>query len=106
MPMTWNGDTNAKLFLGVLSQLKNLKLKLDYKELSEYMGPGECSVRAVQQQIDKLRKQVEEQNGAANDDAATSPKPSTPSKRKSGKDNGTPGAPSKKTKGGQEKGTA
>ncbi|PKY05069.1 hypothetical protein P168DRAFT_304150 [Aspergillus campestris IBT 28561] len=105
MRMTWNGDSNAKLFLGVLSQIKDHKLKLDYKELSEYMGP-ECSVRAVQQQIDKLRKQVEEQDGAANGDAATSPKPSTPSKRKYGKDNGTPGTPSKKTKGGQEKGTA
>ncbi|PLN79509.1 hypothetical protein BDW42DRAFT_195099 [Aspergillus taichungensis] len=106
MPMTWNGDTNAKLFLGVLSQLKNHKLKLDYKELSDYMGPEECSVRAVQQQIDKLKKQVEEQNGAADGDPATSSKPSTPSKRKSGKDDGTPGTPSKKTKGGQEKATA
>ena len=63
-------------------------------------------MRAVQQQIDKLRKQVDEHDGAANGDATTSPKPSTPSKRKSGKDNGTPGTPSKKTKGGQEKATA
>lgn len=67
---------------------------------------AECSVRAVQQQIDKLRKQVEEQTGTANDDTATSPRPSTPQKRKTGKDNGTPKTPSKKTKGDDEKSTA
>ena len=61
MPINWNSETDAKvisliyflfraladlgsdkiqLFLGVLAQLKGLKMKLDYEALAAYMGPG------------------------------------------------------------------
>ncbi|RMJ25817.1 hypothetical protein PHISP_03332 [Aspergillus sp. HF37] len=75
MPINWNTEAEAKLFLGVLAQLKNANLKLDYKVLAEYMGP-ECSVPAVKQRVQKLRRDAESQpsgdgNGAAA--PATSP---------------------------------
>ncbi|RAH77245.1 hypothetical protein BO86DRAFT_403955 [Aspergillus japonicus CBS 114.51] len=57
MPVTWNSEANARLFLGVLTQLKNQSIKLDYTALANSVGQG-CTVRAVQQQMDKLRKQV------------------------------------------------
>lgn len=88
-------DKNNKLFLGVLAQLKNHNLKLDYKVLAEYMGPGipprspglrkerqpanrtaECSVPAVKQRVQKLRRDAESQpSGDGNGPAAPAASP-------------------------------
>ncbi|KAL4783859.1 hypothetical protein BJX76DRAFT_357645 [Aspergillus varians] len=55
MPITWNAEANAKLFLAVLEQLKDQNVKLDYNQLAQYMGP-ECSKRSAESQIVKLKK--------------------------------------------------
>jgi hypothetical protein len=83
---------NNKLFLGVLAQLKNHNLKLDYKMLAEYMGPGipprspglrkerqpanrtaECSVPAVKQRVQKLRRDAESPPSGDGNGAAAAP---------------------------------
>ncbi|KAL4873484.1 hypothetical protein BDV12DRAFT_160120 [Aspergillus spectabilis] len=55
MPMTWNAEAEAKLFLGVLDQVRGAKL--DYKALAAFMGPN-CSVAALQQKIFRLRREA------------------------------------------------
>ncbi|PYH42279.1 uncharacterized protein BP01DRAFT_368305 [Aspergillus saccharolyticus JOP 1030-1] len=70
MPVTWNSEANAKLFLGVLTQLRNQNVKLDYHALAGFVG-SECSVRAVQQQMDRLRKQANESVSNSNPPAGT-----------------------------------
>ncbi|KAI9926264.1 hypothetical protein ASPWEDRAFT_174993 [Aspergillus wentii DTO 134E9] len=83
----WNSDADAKLFLGVLNQLKDAKLNIDYAKLAEFMGP-DCLVGAVKNRIVRLRKQAEESSspGAASEGDG-SPAPvlaGTPLKRKPG----------------------
>ncbi|KAL4784218.1 hypothetical protein BJX76DRAFT_357294 [Aspergillus varians] len=58
MVMTWNSETDAQLFLGVLYQLRDAKVKLDYEKLAQFMGP-ECIAGAVQNRIVRLKKKVE-----------------------------------------------
>ncbi|KAL4915000.1 hypothetical protein BDW62DRAFT_204089 [Aspergillus aurantiobrunneus] len=87
MPMNWTSEANAKLFLGVLEQLKEQNVKLNYSKLAEYMGPehaqltrlgldgAECSHRAIDNQIIKLKKQAA--GGSASDSQSASA-PATP----------------------------
>ncbi|RAL15784.1 uncharacterized protein BO97DRAFT_475437 [Aspergillus homomorphus CBS 101889] len=110
MPIAWTAEANAKLFLGVLTQTRSQNMKLDYTALAEYMGSG-CTVRAVQQQIDKLRKQVSDgasnpntpagtpRKKAATDASGGTPsKAVTPAKRKASRI-AKPKTPTKKSKG-------
>ncbi|KAL6235761.1 hypothetical protein BDW75DRAFT_239856 [Aspergillus navahoensis] len=53
MPMTWNAEAEARLLLGILAQVKGVRL--DYKALAAHMGPA-CSVAALHQHIFKLRR--------------------------------------------------
>ncbi|CAI7648917.1 unnamed protein product [Penicillium manginii] len=46
----WNAEADAKLFCGVLAQLQDASLKLDYDALARYMGPG-----AVRGRMQRLR---------------------------------------------------
>ncbi|KAL4947130.1 hypothetical protein BDW69DRAFT_190479 [Aspergillus filifer] len=86
MPMTWTPEANAKacislplhpyssnaltpthntiLFLAVLEQIKEQGVKINNAKLAEYMGP-ECSVRAVDHQLQKLKKQAEPSDSVA-----------------------------------------
>ncbi|RDW76824.1 uncharacterized protein DSM5745_06816 [Aspergillus mulundensis] len=57
MPMTWTPEANAKLFLGVLEQLRETNVKLSYKRLAEYMG-ADCTPKSIDNQMQKLRKQA------------------------------------------------
>ncbi|KAL4782550.1 hypothetical protein BJX76DRAFT_358815 [Aspergillus varians] len=77
MPMTWNAEANAKLLLGIMEQLKEMDVKLNYPKLAAYMGP-ECSNRAIDHQLLKLKKMA----------SGDSKGQSTP---------GTPGTPAKST---------
>ncbi|KAL3439142.1 hypothetical protein BDV09DRAFT_158290 [Aspergillus tetrazonus] len=38
--MNWNTDADAKLFFGILNQLRDAKFKLDTKKLAEFMVPS------------------------------------------------------------------
>ncbi|KAL4994944.1 hypothetical protein BDV10DRAFT_188573 [Aspergillus recurvatus] len=80
MPMNWTAEANAKLFIGVLEQIKTQSIRLDYKALAEHMGP-ECNAKSVQNQFTKLKKQGAEKSGndGANSSAITN---NTPKKRR------------------------
>ncbi|KAL2862316.1 uncharacterized protein BJX67DRAFT_366487 [Aspergillus lucknowensis] len=64
MPMTWNAEADAKLFLGVLNLLKDSKVKLDYDYLAKFMG-SDCLPGAVQNRIVRLKRKAEEDGSAA-----------------------------------------
>ncbi|KAL3463881.1 hypothetical protein BJX64DRAFT_286842 [Aspergillus heterothallicus] len=82
MPMNWTPEQNAKLFLGVLEQGKEQSLKLNYKRLAEYMGP-DCTWKAIEGQIAKLKKQAAHDPTEQSASAASSPSTpaATPKKR-------------------------
>ncbi|BCS04227.1 uncharacterized protein AKAW2_80028A [Aspergillus luchuensis] len=61
--MIWSSEADAKLFVGVLNQLRG-KLKLDYQELAMHMG-GDCTSCAVEQRMIRLRKQAASASPAA-----------------------------------------
>ncbi|RAH57701.1 hypothetical protein BO85DRAFT_488412 [Aspergillus piperis CBS 112811] len=82
--MIWSSEADAKLFVGVLNQLRG-KLKLDYQELAMHMG-GDCTSCAVEQRMIRLRKQAASASPAASTGtgggtANTTPT-TTPRKRK------------------------
>ncbi|RDW70905.1 uncharacterized protein DSM5745_08416 [Aspergillus mulundensis] len=92
MVMTWNAESDARLFLGVLNQLRDAKLKLDNQKLAEFMGP-DCLPGAIVNRIARLRRMAEAEGGgsanadgdvADNGDAETTPQVS-PQKRKGGR---------------------
>ncbi|KAL4985953.1 hypothetical protein BDW68DRAFT_179216 [Aspergillus falconensis] len=59
-----------QLFLGVLNQLRDAKLKIDNEKLAEFMGP-ECLPGAVHNRIVRLRRMAEagcSDGGGANGD--------------------------------------
>ncbi|KAL5002018.1 hypothetical protein BDV10DRAFT_181713 [Aspergillus recurvatus] len=72
MPMNWTTEADAKanlcsttnlhsyeqLFLGVLNQLRDAKLKLNHEKLADFMGP-ECLPGAVNNRIVRLRRIAE-----------------------------------------------
>ncbi|KAL4933247.1 uncharacterized protein BDV17DRAFT_286924 [Aspergillus undulatus] len=108
MPMTWTAKANAKLLLAIIHQIKAQSVKLNYKEMAEYIGP-DCSHRAVEYQLQKLKKQASGSDdstasatapGAAAGGAgpATPTKPKTPRKRAAAGSTKT-GTPAKKKKG-------
>ncbi|KAL4967812.1 uncharacterized protein BDV14DRAFT_197452 [Aspergillus stella-maris] len=60
--INWNADADAKLFLGVLAQLKDANLSLDYDKLAAFMGPG--VVRgAIVNRIVRLKRKAESESG-------------------------------------------
>ncbi|KAL4938394.1 hypothetical protein BDV06DRAFT_226025 [Aspergillus oleicola] len=64
--ITWNADADAKLFLGVLDQLRDAKLSLDYEKLAAFMGPG--VVRgAIVNRITRLKRRAESEVGVSNE---------------------------------------
>ncbi|KAL4904996.1 hypothetical protein BDW74DRAFT_178562 [Aspergillus multicolor] len=77
MVMNWNAESDARLFLGVLNQLRDAKLKLDNQKLAEFMGP-DCLPGAIVNRIVRLRRMAEaetgpgsaEGDGSANNDRA------------------------------------
>ncbi|PYH34165.1 uncharacterized protein BO87DRAFT_386660 [Aspergillus neoniger CBS 115656] len=82
--MIWSSEADAKLFVGVLNQLRG-KLKVDYQELATHMG-GDCTSCAVEQRMIRLRKQAASASPAASTGtgggtANTTPT-TTPRKRK------------------------
>ncbi|GFN16572.1 hypothetical protein AtubIFM55763_008142 [Aspergillus tubingensis] len=84
--MIWSSEADAKLFVGVLNQLRG-KLKLDYQELAMHMG-GDCTSCAVEQRMIRLRKQAASASPAASigtgggTASANSTPTKTPRKRK------------------------
>ncbi|PKY03413.1 hypothetical protein P168DRAFT_283156 [Aspergillus campestris IBT 28561] len=58
MPMNWNADTDAKLLVGILMQLRSAGVKVNTYELAVFMGP-ECTPSAIENRIVRLRRQVE-----------------------------------------------
>ncbi|PYH65762.1 uncharacterized protein BO88DRAFT_418404 [Aspergillus vadensis CBS 113365] len=82
--MIWSSEADAKLFVGVLNQLRG-KLKLDYQELAMHMG-GDCTSCAVEQRMVRLRKQAASASPAASTGTgggtANSTPTTTPRKRK------------------------
>ncbi|KAL4733778.1 hypothetical protein BDV11DRAFT_209953 [Aspergillus similis] len=97
MPMSWTPEANAKLFVGVLEQIKTQSVKLDYKALAGHMGP-ECNAKSVQNQFTKLRKQAAEEFGSAGANAPAIPN-DTPKKRRPPTSSKT-GTPAKRQRGG------
>ncbi|KAL4746506.1 hypothetical protein BDW72DRAFT_197634 [Aspergillus terricola var. indicus] len=90
MPMSWTPEANAKLFIGVLEQIKTQSVKLDYKALAEHMGP-ECNTKSVQNQFTKLKKQAAEECGTAGANAAAIPNDTLKKRRAAaGSKTGTP----------------
>ncbi|KAI9367991.1 hypothetical protein BJX61DRAFT_546957 [Aspergillus egyptiacus] len=55
--MSWTPESNAKLLIGILQQLKDQNVKLNYQTLAEYMGP-ECNRKSIENQMTKLKKQA------------------------------------------------
>ncbi|OJJ62095.1 hypothetical protein ASPSYDRAFT_129001 [Aspergillus sydowii CBS 593.65] len=64
MPMIWNAEADAKLFLGVLNQVKDANVKLDCKKLADFMGP-DCIAGAVQNRLVRLKKKAEADMGGS-----------------------------------------
>ncbi|OOF99278.1 hypothetical protein ASPCADRAFT_2701 [Aspergillus carbonarius ITEM 5010] len=95
--MYWTADANAKLFIGVLDQMRG-KLKLDYEVLAAHMG-SDCTACAVEQHIVKLKRQANKlSNGSAKGARGSSNKSTptgTPTKRQADQ---TPMTPTKKVK--------
>ncbi|KAI9375933.1 hypothetical protein BJX61DRAFT_539389 [Aspergillus egyptiacus] len=96
MPMTWTAESNAKLFLGVLELLKHQNVKLDYGWLAEYMGP-DCTKRAIDHQIQKLKKQAgarspadESSTASASAETTSTPAPTPKKRRAPGSSRSTP----------------
>ncbi|KAL3470837.1 hypothetical protein BJX99DRAFT_263859 [Aspergillus californicus] len=90
MPISWNAEAEAKLLLGVLDQLPGAKL--DYKALAQFMGP-DCSVPAVKQHVQKLRRTSGTSGSASQENAAGKVQPSpasTPKKTKRAQSPATP----------------
>ncbi|KAL2830970.1 hypothetical protein BJY01DRAFT_254468 [Aspergillus pseudoustus] len=104
MPMIWSAEANVQLLVGMLAQLKDQSVKLDYKQLAEHMG-SECNAKSVMNQFTKLKKQAAEiptdaagKGNAEGDQAGTSAaaseaKPAAPKKRRA---KGTAGKKKKK----------
>ncbi|KAL2865172.1 uncharacterized protein BJX67DRAFT_383164 [Aspergillus lucknowensis] len=104
MPITWTPENNAKLFLAVLEQLKDHKIKLDNKKLAEYMGP-DCTVRSIDNQIFKLRKQAtQDPSSNSNDQSLDASAPATPAATPKKRSSATPkkSTPAKKKKAEQQ----
>ncbi|KAA8650974.1 hypothetical protein EYZ11_011064 [Aspergillus tanneri] len=91
MPMNWNSEADAKLFLGVLAQFDGSKPKLDFEKLAQYMG-SDCTACAVQNRVVRLRRMVESADSST---TPTSTPSSTPRKRKGA---AAPKTPTKKSK--------
>ncbi|PWY68394.1 hypothetical protein BO70DRAFT_366062 [Aspergillus heteromorphus CBS 117.55] len=85
MPIQWTADADAKLFLGVLIQMRG-RVKLDYEDLAAHMG-SDCTACAVEQRIVKLKKQVA---GKAGSPSNASTPATTPKKRAAGQSTKTP----------------
>ncbi|GES66770.1 hypothetical protein ATEIFO6365_0016005800 [Aspergillus terreus] len=92
MPMTWNSDANEKvpLLFGVIAQMNQMNIKLNYDQLAMHMG-SECTAVAVKLHLQRLRRQVEGSKSAQNTPNASPAKrkatrePKTPTKRGKGK---------------------
>ncbi|KAL4814456.1 hypothetical protein BDW67DRAFT_186658 [Aspergillus spinulosporus] len=107
--MSWTPEANAKVFIGVLEQIKTQSVKLDYKALAEHMGPVspltflsrlECNAKSVQNQFTKLKKQAAEEYGYAGANSPVLPN-DTPKKRRTPAGSKTT-TPAKKKKGDAE----
>ncbi|OJJ59182.1 hypothetical protein ASPSYDRAFT_105027, partial [Aspergillus sydowii CBS 593.65] len=95
MPMNWTAEANAKLLLGVLDQLKEMNVKLNYQKLATHMG-SECNKKSIENQLGKLRKMA---GGDSNNNSApgTPATPAgTPKKRRA--EDSAKSTPSKKKK--------
>ncbi|KAL3490073.1 hypothetical protein BJX62DRAFT_238527 [Aspergillus germanicus] len=105
--MIWNAEANLKLLVGMLVQLRDQSVKLDYKKLAEHMGP-ECNAKSVMNQFTKLKKQAAEaaevmgENnqaiGGADDEAPAVAKGAASKKRKAGGASGKGASAKKKNK--------
>ncbi|OJJ01803.1 hypothetical protein ASPVEDRAFT_83327 [Aspergillus versicolor CBS 583.65] len=95
MPMNWTPEANAKLFLGVLDQLKEKNVKLDNERLAAYMGP-ECNKKSVENQFTKLRKMVGSDSNNKSAPGTPATPAGTPKKRRA--PDSAKSTPSKKKK--------
>ncbi|BCS26685.1 uncharacterized protein APUU_51396S [Aspergillus puulaauensis] len=95
MPMNWTAEANAKLLLGVLDQLKETNVKLNYQKLADYMG-SECNKKSIENQLSKLRKSA----GSDSNNQSTPGTPATPggTPKKRRAPNSAKSTPSKKKK--------
>ncbi|GLA20990.1 hypothetical protein AnigIFM62618_009964 [Aspergillus niger] len=98
--MIWSSEADAKLFVGVLNQLRG-KLKLDYQELAMHMG-GDCTSCAVEQRMVRLRRMATAasmaSSSATGGGSSTNTTPNTTPRKRKGDSLAT--APAKKTKTG------
>ncbi|KAL2803062.1 hypothetical protein BJX63DRAFT_437274 [Aspergillus granulosus] len=78
MPISWTAEAEARLLLGILDQLKGVKL--DYKALAAYMGPG-CTVPALHQHLFKLRREAGTAGAALGKPTSRPSSTPSPSKR-------------------------
>ncbi|GKZ24669.1 hypothetical protein AbraIFM66951_011940 [Aspergillus brasiliensis] len=97
--MIWSSEADAKLFVGVLNQLRG-KLKLDYQDLAMHMG-GDCTPCAVEQRMIRLRRlatsaTVASSKGTSGGSANSTPT-TTPRKRKGDSAANTPAKKKAKT---------
>ncbi|KAJ0422006.1 hypothetical protein BJY00DRAFT_311408 [Aspergillus carlsbadensis] len=74
MTMIWSAEANVKLLVGMLAQLKDQSVKLDYDKLAEHMGP-ECTTRSIRNQFTTLKKQAAEAAEGMGNGGADSPDP-------------------------------
>ncbi|PWY91691.1 hypothetical protein BO94DRAFT_583625 [Aspergillus sclerotioniger CBS 115572] len=95
--MFWTSDANARLFIGVLNQMRG-KVKLDYEFLADHMG-SDCTPCAVEQHIIKLKRQANKLSTSSSKGAESSSNKSTPaSTPKKRQADQTPMTPIKKVK--------
>ncbi|OJJ76647.1 hypothetical protein ASPBRDRAFT_39137 [Aspergillus brasiliensis CBS 101740] len=100
--MYWTNEANAKLFVGVLEQMRG-RIKLDYDRLASHMG-SDCTACAIEQQILKLKRQANnpsptKSTPANSNNKSTSTTPSsTPKKRRADQSCTSAKVSAKKTK--------
>ncbi|KAL4885105.1 hypothetical protein BJY04DRAFT_214984 [Aspergillus karnatakaensis] len=92
MPITWNAESEAKLLLGILDQVRGTSF--DYHALAAFMGP-DVSAAAVKQRICKIRRERLPTSSSGNAGDAQAPAYGSPKKRKQA---GGPETPTKKGK--------
>ncbi|KAL2793935.1 hypothetical protein BJX66DRAFT_305116 [Aspergillus keveii] len=105
--MIWNAEANVKLLVGMLAQLRDQSVKLDYKKLAEHMGP-ECNAKSVMNQFTRLKKQAAEAaegmsenkqaSGGADDETPPAAKGAATKKRKAAGASGKGSSAKKKNK--------
>ncbi|KAI4121663.1 MAG: hypothetical protein LQ338_006241 [Usnochroma carphineum] len=76
--MTWDGEAHTQLLLSILAAHE---ISVDFKAVADLLGP-QCTPRAVQEQLKKLKKKALEQAGGDSNPASKAKAAITPKKGK------------------------